>query len=285
MTLSVRKVFIDSRYLVSGDSSNFEYELPEVLELPKDTIAFVTEFTTVASWDTVAAGRNNLLYVIESTSSSAFFSRIVTLPTGAYDSETLRLAVENALNGPGKTIAGTYQVARASSAGTVGTANLGAAFRYFAVTISGGGSCFLPQDWWLKKNIPNWTSSGGSPYDPLNLKSSNELFSFPVGHFSATHTSSFIDLRSIQSLFIHSPSFGNYSTLSPGGVRTAIAKVPCLAAYGGLLTYEHSGSNYDYIDVGSTTLKMLEFELKDARGNFVDLKGGNWSMTLVLARR
>ena len=39
MTLSVRKVFIDCRYLVSGDSSNVEYELPEVLELPKDTIA------------------------------------------------------------------------------------------------------------------------------------------------------------------------------------------------------------------------------------------------------
>ncbi len=51
------------------------------------------------------------------------------------------------------------------------------------------------------------------------------------------------------------------------------------------MTYEHSGSNFDYIDVGSTTLKMLEFELKDARANFIDLKGGNWSMTLVLARR
>jgi len=283
MTLSVRKVFIDSRYLVSGDSSNFEYELPEVLELPKDTIAFVTEFTTVASWDTVAAGRNNLLYVIESTSSSAYFSRIVTLPTGAYDSETLRLAVENALNGAGKVVPGTYQVARASSAGTVGTASLGAAFRYFAVNISGGGTCFFPQDPWLKKNIPNWTSSGGVAYDPQNLRSSNELFSFPGQDFSAAHTSSFIDLRSVHTLFVHSPSFGNYSCLSPGGVRTAIAKIPCDTAYGGVLHYEHSGSNYDYIDMGSTTLKMLEFELKDARGNLIDLKGGNWSMTLVLA--
>ena len=175
MTLSVRKVFIDSRYLVTGDSSDFEYELPEVLELPKDTIAFVTEFTTVASWDTVAAGRNNLLYVIESTSSSAYFSRIVTLPTGAYDSETLRLAVENALNGAGKVVPGTYQVARASSAGTVGTASLGAAFRYFAVNLSGGGTCFFPQDPWLKKNIPSWTSSGGAAYDPQNEEQQRAL--------------------------------------------------------------------------------------------------------------
>ncbi len=71
MTLAVRKVFIDSRYLVSGDSSNFEYELPEVLELPKDTVAFVTEFSSVASWDTVAAGRNDRMYVIETSDSIA----------------------------------------------------------------------------------------------------------------------------------------------------------------------------------------------------------------------
>ncbi len=49
--------------------------------------------------------------------------------------------------------------------------------------------------------------------------------------------------------------------------------------------HEHSGSQYDYIDVGSTTLNMLTFELKDARGNFIDLRGGNWSMTLILARK
>jgi hypothetical protein len=67
MSLAVRKVFIDSRYLVSGDSSNFEYELPEVLELPKDTVAFVTEFSTVAAWDTVAAKRNDRMYVIETS--------------------------------------------------------------------------------------------------------------------------------------------------------------------------------------------------------------------------
>jgi hypothetical protein len=30
---------------------------------------------------------------------------------------------------------------------------------------------------------------------------------------------------------------------------------------------------------------MLKFELKDARGNFVDMRGGHWSMTLVLARK
>ena len=177
MTLSVRKLFIDSRCLVSGTSSNFEYELPEVLELPKDTVAFITKFSTSASWDTVAAGRNDRLYVIESVSSSSYYARTVTLPTGAYGSVSLRLVVENALNGAGKSISGTYQVTRASSADTVGTASLGAAYRYFTINISGAGTCVFPTDGWLKTNIPIWTANGGEAFDPHNLKSTNELAS------------------------------------------------------------------------------------------------------------
>ncbi len=153
MTLAVRKIYIDSRFLTSGNSSSFQYELPDVLELPKDTVAFITEVTTVASWDTVSATRNNQLYVIENTG-AAYSARIVTLPSGAYDSETLRVIVENGLNGAGKTITGNYNVQRSSSAGTVNTASLGAAFRYFTITISGGGSCSFVTDPWLKKRVP-----------------------------------------------------------------------------------------------------------------------------------
>jgi hypothetical protein len=283
MTLSIRKIYIDSRFAVSGNSSSFEYELPEVIELPTDSVCIVTEFTTVASWDTVSLS-NNQIYVVENTG-SIYSARIATIATGAYDSESLRAAVETALNMPGKTVNGIYNVARSSSAGTVGTSSLGAAFRYFTISISGGGSCFFPQDSWLKKNVHIWSNYVGPAYDKDNLKSSNELFQFPKLIISASHTSSFIDLRSVHTLFVHSPSFGNYATLAPRGVRTAITKVACDVAYGAILHAEHSGSQFDYIDVGSTTLKMLKFELRDARGNLIDLKGGDFSMTLVFARK
>ena len=85
MTLSVRKIYIDSRFLVSGDSSRIRYELPEVVELPPDTVAFVTEVTTCASWDTVSPDRNDQLYVVEQASST-FKARAVTVVAGAYDS-------------------------------------------------------------------------------------------------------------------------------------------------------------------------------------------------------
>lgn len=44
---------MDSRYLVTSGSLAFENELPEVLELRQDTVAFVIEFICFASWDTV----------------------------------------------------------------------------------------------------------------------------------------------------------------------------------------------------------------------------------------
>ena len=140
---------------------------------------------------------------------------MVVIPSGAYDSETLRVVVENALNGAGKTITGNYNVQRSSSAGTVNTASVGAAFRYFTITISGGGFCYFPADPWLRKEIPTWDSYGGVVYDPHNLKSTNELFQFPRAEYSSNHTSSFIDLRSTHTLFVHSPSFGNYSCALP----------------------------------------------------------------------
>ena len=34
--VSVPMLYIDSRYRASGTPSNFEYELPETVELPKD---------------------------------------------------------------------------------------------------------------------------------------------------------------------------------------------------------------------------------------------------------
>ena len=77
--LSVRKLYIDSRYRATGTASNFEYELPETIELPKNTRAFITEFTGVNGWDTVNP-TNNKLYVVEELDIATHVCRIVTLP-------------------------------------------------------------------------------------------------------------------------------------------------------------------------------------------------------------
>jgi hypothetical protein len=101
---------------------------------------------------------------------------------------------------------------------------------------------------------------------------------------SATnHVSGFVDLRRCHSIFVHSPSFGNYNTVGPGGVRTALCKIPVEVGYGGLVRWSTGGSSFDYIECGVRSLHLLRLELRDADGNLLDLQGTAFSMTLLFS--
>jgi hypothetical protein len=101
---------------------------------------------------------------------------------------------------------------------------------------------------------------------------------------SATnHVSGFVDLRRCHSIFVHSPSFGNYNTVGPGGVRTALCKIPVETGYGGLDRWSTGGSSFDYIECGVRSLHLLRLELQDADGNLLDLAGTAFSMTLLFS--
>ena len=110
----------------------------------------------------------------------------------------------------------------------------------------------------------------------------SKIVSFP--QVSATsHVSGFVDLRRVHSIFVHSPSFGNYNTVAPGGVRTVLCKIPVEVGYGGLVRWSTGGSSFDYIECGVRSLHLIRLELKDADGNFLDLQSTAFSMTLLFS--
>ena len=92
-----RKLYIDSRYRASGSPSNFEYELPETVELPKNTRAFITEFTSVNNWDTISQS-NNQMYVVEELDIATQVPRVLTITQNPYDTDRLRAAIEGQLH-------------------------------------------------------------------------------------------------------------------------------------------------------------------------------------------
>ena len=98
--LSTRKIYIDSRFLQSGTPSSFDFELPEIIDLPRDTVAYITEFTAVCGWDTVNSSNSNF-YIVEQAGGVSK-GRIVELTKQPYDSESLRAELESKLNGAGK---------------------------------------------------------------------------------------------------------------------------------------------------------------------------------------
>ncbi len=134
----------------------------------------------------------------------------------------------------------------------------------------GAGTFALPSDDVVLARI------GGS------IDSVSSVVSFPSGNLQLSmHTSGFVDLRRVHTLYIHSPSFGAYNSVGPRAERTIIAKIPCGVSYGQLVSYQSSASEHDYIEAGVSGPTTLRLELRDAGGRLLDLHGTHWSATLL----
>jgi hypothetical protein len=280
--LAVRRLYIDSRFRSSGTTDNFEIELGQGIVLPSTAHCYLAEFTGVVSWHTVNESCRNL-YIGEKSGDDTNF-RIVQLPVGAHDSESLRAVLQDSLNTGKPSGLGSYTVTRSSSAGSTASASLGsAAYRYYTVSVSSGSFNIVSDNVLSSAVFYNglWLTNGGPTYSPHALKSTNELFMFDEAlAYRASHVSKFVDLRSKHSLFLHS-SLSNNDCIGPQGVTSILGKIPIDGSYGSVCRYTHGGSPYEMTSVGPSFLKTIRFWLRDARNNDVDLLGSHWSATIV----
>jgi hypothetical protein len=253
--LSTTKIYLDSRHALPstrGTTSSIEVEIPGGIELKANTKVWLSEFTCPASWDTIDES-NNTMYVSE----LGGLPRILYVPIGPHDQESLRVAMQDVLNGAGKGAGmGIYDVRRASSGYGGGT------YRLFTISCSFGSF-----------QIPD--QSNGS------ANSLSSVVPFPNGHQQLTsHTSAFIDLRRVHSIYIHS-NIGGYQSIGPRGERTILAKVAANVGYGSLVTYTSAASEHDYVDAGAKSLNTVKLELKDSFGRLIQMNGGHWSATIL----
>ena len=102
-----RRLFIDSRDAISGHSGNFLYTLPEQLVLPKNAVLYVTDISLPHAFYSVDAS-NKSLHIIE-TQGGVNTARKILLTEGAFDTISLRSALETALNS-GKPVSGNYTI-------------------------------------------------------------------------------------------------------------------------------------------------------------------------------
>ena len=263
----ISRVYVDSRFaLPSG-----EFEIPgEEVQLGQDARCWLGEVSCVNSWDTID-DTNCLFYMRERASTSVAVDRIIALTKGPADVDSLALDLQTKLNGSGKSTGiGTYSVTRAST----GSGASGSVNRAYQVTLTGGGSFLIFDD----STIEYYSGVD-------DAQSTNKLFQFPSGEvFATSHTSTFVDIRRVHSIYIHALGFGGYNCVGPRGERTILAKIPVTAAYGSLLVWTGSHGDHDYIECGVRSIKTLKLELRDARGNLLDLKGTSWSATLIFDR-
>ena len=245
MQSRVTRVYLDSRY-AEGDGKTFSLHGANMVMSP-DTKMWLSEFSCVASWNTIDSFNNTIVV----TDGAVLADRVLQIPEGPHDIDSLREAFEVALRATGF---GTYNVTKVSTGAS------GSTYRSFEV--SNTLTFYFPQG------------------DPRTTISS--IMNFPdAGTLDTAHKSSFIDIRRVHSVYVNAPGFGDYSTVGVRGNRSVIGKIPVLVGYGGLVHHQTSGSDHDCVRVGVSSLSNIQLELQDAAGDPIEMNHGSWSATLV----
>ena len=266
--LDIKKVYIDTRFKTedSISHSDFFIELPRSLNVPDNTICYITDIVIPVSWHTVDA-RNNKLY-IRNHIIGALRYYIVEIPIKNYTGPDFAAALKLALNAvwyPDPIL--IFDVKYDSKDTTIKITRL-----------PGGMGLYLVSD--------NDLLSGkywSSPLAKGTLNSMNSILR--VGSYSYKLQEAFpyiavLDLHTIRNVYLTSWSLCIYNIISNFGNDVIIKKIAVKSGYGQML-YDSGEPGYDYLDVSKRALSRIDFKLLDSFGNVLDLRGNHWSFSLV----
>jgi hypothetical protein len=271
--LKFRTVHFDSRLRSSGTNSNFTYQLSESFTTPENTICYIDSVSVPHSWNTISAD-NNTLYLAEKVG-SVHTIRAVTLPIGDYKANTLRTALETALN-----------------AGTLPT---GVLANYTCMHIIITNKIIISSPDHNTVSFHLLTDDEIKVFaDPsllnINVRSPNSgngILRNRNGGYSTvasgydyvtSWSSGFVDILNHHNVYICS-SLASYATMGPIG-QPVLAKVPVSSSWG--VTIHYAAPNVQiYSDIGKRTISEVSFSLQDAFGRIIDLEGGTWSLSLT----
>ena len=295
MSLPIKVIHIDthSKTVDSISNSNFKIELPEVFLFPKDSVYYIDSVTIPHTWYTIEANVNDKLYmqVTDNTTNIPLktnICKIVQLEPGNYNITTLA----NELSIKGNT--------------AFATSAIPTRFSIIANVTNNTISCTPQTTTMMVKiltdadildglsDISYWDSPGGwdgswsgPSYNVSNPQDINDILNATEGRASFftqsnAYRSGYIDLQPIKNVFLTSTNLSNFHTLGPGpgGERIILKKIPVNAGNNEMIFYNTSLDS-DYLDCSRKTLKTIEFQLKDIRGNVIPLHGSHVSFTII----
>ena len=269
--LVVRKVFVDSRFRSEGTNEDVTISLPQMIECPTNTVAYIDEITVPHSWYSVGDG-NRYLYLAEKVSSSTFVIRKLDIPFGNYDGfkykDALKLALNTNLHAG---VPATYTVEYNPST------------HKCTVTAPTGVEIHFLTDHEIALNdlahhliLKNNPKSGNGTIRNLGggVETNAQNYSY-----SSTYETGFLDLLRVHNLYVFSNLAANLNTIGPNGQTGILAKCPVNQSYGTTI-HERISSGHDYVDIGRQSLSQIKLSLRDAYSNLINLEKASWSCTI-----
>ena len=281
MSLPCKKIYIDSQYKLpeSLTSSSFKIELPFSITMPHNAIFSVDEICIPHAWYSIESDINDKLYIFElDTITRDTASTVITVPPGNYNGELLKTTLQSLI---------TPAVAFGSFLVNYDPTT-------FSISIQVASNII---NFWVlsDKEIATllsgfWNLTGAGAFDRTNPASMNDVLrnygsysgETPQYNINNPYKSGFLNFQGINNIYLSSPNLGCFTTIGPKGEQTIIKKIPVSSEFGYMII-DRSVSQHDYLECGKTTLRTLEFNLRDGKGRFVPLHNANISFSLVFS--
>ena len=274
--LPVKKIYVDSQFM-SADSvsgSNFIFELPFSITLPKECIFLIDDVCIPHTWYSIETNINDKLYIYLSYAAPASgtpISLIVQLPAGNYNGTLFQAELQSLLNAQ---LPGIFTVTYNATTSNVTIA---------ATSAPTGCNFQILTDNDLSTSLNGLFTQSFNKSNPASINDILRNYgTAPKYSTSNPYTSGFLNFSPINNLYLSSPNLGTFTTLAPRGSMNVIKKIPVSADFGYMII-DRVVSTHDYLECGAQNLRSLEFNLRDGKGNYIQLHGENISFSVVFS--
>ena len=266
--------YVDSRFKTSDSisNSNFKIDLPTTVYWTDNTVYFIDDVCIPHSWYSIEKNVNDKLYVfIKNKTYPAEDIRniqiIITIPYGNYSGADLATELQTEL---AALLVVSYNARRNNI--TITTAFNDQEFK---IMTDNDVRTKLSEIYLLN-------------YDVNNPQTMNDILRNAEGnsiYYNSTnpYISGVLDLQPIRNIYMHSPNLTSFNTLGPLGEKTIIKKIPVTSDFNTVIFDQVMTSN-DYIDCSRQTWQRLEFQLRDSKGNTINLHGSHMSFSIIMSR-
>ena len=277
MELQIRKIHLDSRFKLPGGShSDFEVALPQMLETPENTIAFIDNITIPHSWTSVDES-NRYLFLAERAGTSApyvYSVRRLDIPQHSHSGTSYKTALQTALNtNTPAGISATYIVVHTLTTNKCAIAAPSSSVFHF-----------------LTDDEIKISDNAHYPIQKDNIKSGNSVIRNIEGGtatnaaqytYTDVFTTGFMDFQNHHNIYINS-SLAMFNSLGPMGQTSILAKCPVSSSYGNSINHSYAGAQ-DYVHIGRNSISTIRLSIRDAYSNLINLEGASWSCSIIFA--
>jgi len=267
------KIYVESRKRVSGSHSDFDYQLPNPIQVPKsrcfvDSVHIANVFPTIT-------GHSRFIYLEEISTANVSTKRKVGLTVGTYDGTTLATEVALQLNTGTTLNANSYSCTFSSGTGKLTISNTTASPADFSIWPAD----YLKHGLWDPLNsasIPDYIE-GDDCFDVIGFAAAYKI----TGNSTTPITGDgHINVMPYHSLFLHSNLGLQGDAIGPDNSQSIIRKVVLDQPPGSMVNDFHS-LPYDYVSVQPGQIRNLHFRLADYRGRTVDMLHTGLSFSLL----